>query len=72
MSGKGDCWDNAVVESFFGTLKTKLGDPVWPTRDAARSAIFNYIETWYNSRRRHSALGHVSPNQYESLLPIAA
>jgi putative transposase len=72
MSGKGDCWDNAVVESFFGTLKTELGDPVWPTRDAARSAVFNYIETWYNLRRRHSALGYVSPNQYESLLPIAA
>lgn len=72
MSGKGDCWDNAVVESFFGTLKTELGDPVWPTREAARSAVFNYIETWYNLRRRHSALGYVSPNQYESLLPIAA
>ncbi len=72
MSGKGECWDNAVVESFFGTLKTELGNPVWPTREAARAAIFNYIETWYNPRRRHSALGYVSPNQYESLLPIAA
>ena len=72
MSAKGDCWDNAVVESFFGTLKSELGDPVWPTRDAARSAIFNYIEAWYNSKRRHSTLGYVSPIQYESSLPIAA
>ena len=72
MSRKGDCWDNAVVESFFGTLKTELGDPIWPTRNAARSAVFNYIEGWYNQRRRHSALGYVSPDQYESLLPIAA
>jgi transposase InsO family protein len=72
MSGKGECWDNAVVESFFGTLKTELGNPVWSTREAARAAVFSYIEAWYNPRRRHSALGYISPNQYESLLPIAA
>lgn len=72
MSRKGNCWDNAVVESFFGTLKSELGDPVWPTQEAARSAIFKYIEAWYNPLRRHSTLGYVSPNQYESLLPIAA
>ena len=72
MSAKGDCWENAVVESFFGTLKSELGDPVWLTRDAASAAIFKYIEGWYNSKRRHSTLGYVSPIQFESLLPIAA
>ena len=72
MSAKGDCWDNAVVESFFGTFKSELGDPVWLTRDSARAAIFEYIEGWYNSKRRHSTLGYVSPIQFESLLPIAA
>lgn len=72
MSGTGDCWDNAVVESFFGTLKTELGDPVWETRAEARAEIFEYIEIWYNARRRHSTLGYLSPNQYESTLPTAA
>lgn len=72
MSGKGECWDNAVVESFFGTMKTELGDPVWESRDAARTGIFDYIEIWYNRVRRHSTLGYVSPEQYESSLPIAA
>jgi len=72
MSGKGECWDNAVVESFFGTMKTELGDPIWETRAAARDAVFDYIETWYNRKRLHSTLGHVSPETYESLLPIAA
>ncbi len=72
MSGKGECWDNAVVESFFGTMKTELGDPIWATRADARDAVFDYIETWYNRKRLHSTLGHVSPETYESLLPIAA
>jgi len=72
MSRKGECWDNAVVESFFGTMKTELGDPVWESRDAARAAIFEYIEVWYNRKRRHSTLGYVSPKQYESQLPSAA
>jgi putative transposase len=72
MSGKGECWDNAVVESFFGTMKSELGDRVWESRAAARDAIFDYIETWYNRKRRHSTLGYVSPETYESLLPIAA
>jgi transposase InsO family protein len=72
MSGKGECWDNAVVESFFGTMKSELGDPVWETRAVARDAVFNYIETWYNRKRRHSTLGYVSPETYESSLPIAA
>jgi transposase InsO family protein len=72
MSRKAECWDNAVVESFFGTMKTELGDPVWETRAIARAAIFDYIEIWYNRKRRHSTLGYVSPEQYESMLPIAA
>ena len=72
MSGKGDCWDNSVVESFFGTLKSELGDPIWETRAAARDAVFEYIETWYNRKRRHSTISYLSPEVFESLLPIAA
>jgi putative transposase len=72
MSGKGECWDNAVVESFFGSMKTELGDPIWESKVLARAAVFDYIETWYNSRRRHSTLGYLSPEQFESKLPIAA
>ena len=72
MSRKAECWDNAVVESFFGTMKTELGDPIWESRAAARAAVFDYIEIWYNRKRRHSTLGYVSPEQYESMLPIAA
>lgn len=66
MSRRGDCWDNAVAESFFATLKRELADGVdWRTRDEARTAVFAYIETWYNRRRRHSALGYVSPHEFE-------
>lgn len=73
MSRKGDCWDNAVAESFFATLKVELVDRHrWPTRAAARQAIFRYIETWYNPRRRHSTLGYLSPAQYEAQLIAAA
>jgi transposase InsO family protein len=64
MSRKGDCWDNAVVESFFATLKNELGDR-WATRAAAQAAIADYIENWYNLRRRHSSLGYLSPVEYE-------
>jgi transposase InsO family protein len=66
MSRKGDCWDNAVAESFFATLKTELvhGED-WPTRAAARSAIFEYLEVFYNRRRRHSSIGYVSPEEFE-------
>jgi len=65
MSRKGNCWDNAVVESFFATLKAELDKEVFKNRQEARNAIFEYIETWYNSRRRHSSLTYMSPNQYE-------
>lgn len=73
MSRSGDCWDNAVAESFFATLKRELADGAdWRTRDEARTAVFQYIETWYNRRRRHSALGYRSPEQYEQELRAAA
>jgi len=65
MSRKGNCWDNACVESFFSTLKRELDDRVFATRDEARSVIFEYIEIWYNRQRRHSSLGYVSPDRYE-------
>jgi transposase InsO family protein len=64
---KGQCWDNAVGESFFATIKTELlEDGVWPTHESARAAIFEYIEGWYNTRRRHSTLGYLSPTAYEA------
>ena len=66
MSGKGDCYDNAVAESFFSTLEFELlVQSDWQTREDARRAIFRYIETWYNRRRRHSTLGYLSPAAYE-------
>ncbi|GAB3157593.1 IS3 family transposase [Microbispora hainanensis] len=63
---RGQCWDNALAESFFATIKGELLDEHrWPTRAAARSAIFEFIESWYNLRRLHSSLGYVSPAAYE-------
>jgi transposase InsO family protein len=67
LSRPADCWDNAVAESFFSTLKLDLlYRHSWPTRAAARSAIFEYIEVFYNRERRHSTLGNLSPADYES------
>lgn len=67
MSRKGDCWDNAVVESFWATLKTELVHrQPWPTRRAVRSAIVEYIESFYNGQRLHSALGYRTPVDYEA------
>ncbi|MGK3202800.1 IS3 family transposase [Amycolatopsis sp. MEPSY49] len=64
---KGQCWDNAVAESFFATIKAELLDrQAWPTRTAAHKAIFEYIEGWYNTRRLHSTLGYLSPVTYET------
>ena len=65
MSAKGNCYDNAVVESFFATLKTEEADKPYRTRKAAQTAIFDYIESFYNSRRRHSSLNYLSPDEYE-------
>ncbi len=67
MSKKADCWDNAVAESFFASLETELIlESDWLTRAAARQAIFEYIEAWYNRERRHSSLGYRSPVHYEA------
>ena len=66
MSRRGNCWDNAVVESFFSTLKQELiYRDSWPTRRRAQHAIDNYIAGFYNTRRRHSSIGYVSPVDYE-------
>jgi putative transposase len=66
MSRKGNCWDNAVVESFFGTLKSELVYRThFATRHQARLEIFEYIEVFYNRKRRHSSLGYLSPWEYE-------
>jgi transposase InsO family protein len=68
MSGRGNCWDNAVVESFFGSLKRELVNTrSWPTRSEAASAIHEYIEVFYNRRRRHSTLDYKTPAEYEEL-----
>ncbi|MFI9274874.1 IS3 family transposase [Kitasatospora sp. NPDC052896] len=65
----GQCWDNALAESFFATLKRELlGDHPWPSQAAARTAIFEWIEAWYNIRRLHSSLGYRSPAEYETAL----
>lgn len=67
MSGKGNCYDNAVVESFFHTLKTELVHfKNFSTRDEARYSIFDYIEIFYNRQRRHSALNYLSPVDFEN------
>ena len=67
MSRKGNCWDNAVVESFFSTLKLELCyERQFATRPEARRAIFDFIEVWYNRKRLHSTLGYVSPAAFEA------
>jgi putative transposase len=66
MSRRADCWDNAPMESFFASLKKELvHDARFATRAAARAAIFEYIEVFYNRQGRHSSLGYVSPAEYE-------
>jgi putative transposase len=66
MGSIGDCYDNAVCESFHASLKKELiHRRPWPTRAEARSKVFEYIEGWYNPRRRHSTLGYLSPAEYE-------
>ncbi|SMN12545.1 Mobile element protein [uncultured Candidatus Thioglobus sp.] len=66
MSRKGECYDNAVAESFFGTLKTELvDDEDYLTRQQAKQSLFEYIEVFYNRKRRHSYLGYLSPNEFE-------
>ena len=66
MGTVGDAYDNAMAESFFATLECELIDRrSWQTKTEARMALFTYIEGWYNPRRRHSALGQVSPARFE-------
>lgn len=66
MSRKGNCWDNAPTESFFATLKREcVYRHRFATRQEARTALFKYIEVWYNRKRRHSALGYLSPEAFE-------
>jgi putative transposase len=73
MSRKGDCWDNAVAESFFATLEWELlMQNDFQTQNDARHAIFEYIERWYNPLRRHSTLDYMSPAGYEEQLRNAA
>jgi transposase InsO family protein len=73
MSRKGDCYDNAPIESFFGTLKSeRVNHRRYRTRAEARLDIFHYIEVFYNRKRRHSALGYLSPAQFEHSLKVCA
>lgn len=66
MSGKGNCYDNAVSESFFGTMKTEMiYSTHFRTREAAKSAIFEYVEVFCNWQRPHSAIGYLSPVEFE-------
>jgi putative transposase len=67
LSRAGDCYDNALAESFIATLKTELiSRQAWPARRAARQAIFEWIEVFCNRQRRHSALGYLSPEGFEA------
>jgi putative transposase len=67
MSGKGNCYDNAVMESFWATLKSELVHQAqFPTHQAARAALFEYIEVFYNRKRLHSSLGYLSPEAFEA------
>ena len=71
MSRKGNCWDNAVAESFFGTLKQeRVQWRNYQTRNEAQQDVMNYITMWYNSHRLHSYLGYKSPNQFEFEMQI--
>ena len=68
MGSVADAYDNSMAESFVSTLKRELiHRHSWPKRQTARTAIFEYIEGFYNTRRRHSALGHLSPSDYEEV-----
>ena len=71
MGSKGDCFDNAVAESFFATLKKELVHRrSWPTRRELISEVFEFVEGFYNTTRRHSTLGYLSPAQFETTTTI--
>ena len=68
MSRKGNCWDNAAMESFFGSLKEEcVGNAIYSSHEQARQSLFEYLEVYYNRQRRHSSLGYVSPLTYEQM-----
>jgi putative transposase len=68
MGSRGDCWDNALAETFFASLKKELiNRSSWPARGELRTAVFEYIELFYNARRRHSTLGMLSPSEFEKM-----
>jgi len=70
MGSIGDCYDNSMMESFWGTMQLELLDSkTWETRDELANAIFEWIECWYNPERRHSSIGMLSPTQFEALHP---
>lgn len=72
MSRSGNCWDNAAMESFFSSLKTeRIGRKIYRTRDEARADVFDYIERFYNVKRRHSAIGYTSPMEFEMSAGLA-
>jgi putative transposase len=67
MSRKGNCWDNAPAESFFSTLKTEcVDDKIYLSRSQAKREIFEYIEAFYNRKRRHSSIGGLTPENFEN------
>jgi putative transposase len=72
MSRSGNCWDNAAMESFFSTLKTeRTARKTYRTRDQAKADVFDYVERFYNPRRRHSTLGYLSPVEFEKQMLLA-
>ncbi len=73
MSRKGECWDNAPTESFFHSLKVEwiYGEKIFETRKEAKVKIFDYIESWYNTKRLHSMNGYVSPAEFEKRASFA-
>jgi putative transposase len=72
MSRSGNGWDNAAMESFFSSMKTeRIGRKIYRTRDAARADVFDYIERFYNTIRRHSTIGYLSPVEFERKVGLA-
>ena len=72
MSRSGNVWDNAAMESFFSTLKTeRTARKTYRTRDQAKADVFDYIERFYNAKRRHSTIGHLSPVEFEEQMRLA-
>jgi putative transposase len=72
MSRPGNVWDNAAMESFFSSLKTeRTARKLYRTRDEAKADVFDYIERFYNSKRRHSTIGYLSPMEFERQVGLA-